>query len=94
MDREEFERLIDQVVSSQQAHPCGASLPGGSPAMSALAEDLARVRAELARPPAEHRCGVVFLHPPRAPLAGSRTAEAVRGQRRRDLRVVPAQPGL
>jgi len=70
MDREEFERLIDQVVSPQLTHLCGASLPGSSPAMGSLAEDFARVRAELARPPAEHRCGVVFLHPPAPPWLG------------------------
>ncbi len=67
MHRDDFERLIDQVVRPQPPHPCGAKLPGGSPAMRALAEDVKEVRAALTLPPAQHRCGVVFLHPP-APL--------------------------
>jgi len=70
MESEDFERLIDQVVSPPQPHPCGTSLPGSSPAMRALGEALAQVRAELTRPPSKHRCGVVILHPPAPPWLG------------------------
>src|SRR5262245_54232419 len=59
-----FERLVDQVASSELSHPCGASLPGNSLAMQELAKDLARVHEGLTHDPAKHRCGVVFLHPP------------------------------
>ncbi len=70
MEREEFERLIDEVVNLQQTHPCGGNLPGGSAAMKKLAQDLAQVRAKLARPPGEHCFGVVLLHPPAPPWLG------------------------
>ena len=64
MEPNEFNDLVQQVVTQISSHPCGERLPGLSSGMQSLADELERIRVEIDSQPAAHRTGVLLAHPP------------------------------